>query len=99
MGGLLLTSQAVIAKNYVIGAPMNFMDKWQTYLLMPFRFWWKHDDVQIKLADSNSDPNIQVNLVQNFIDQNVDALLVVPTDPTVVKRIGVKVSKKKRAFL
>ncbi|QEH08125.1 sugar ABC transporter substrate-binding protein [Histophilus somni] len=94
-GGLLLTSQAVIAKNYVIGAPMNsFADKWQTYLQDAVRdFDEKHDDVQIKLADSNSDPNIQVNLVQNFIDQNVDALLVVPTDPTVVKRIGVLAKK------
>ena len=32
-GGVLLTSQAVIAKNVVIGAPMvAFSDKWQTYL-------------------------------------------------------------------
>ena len=32
-GGILLTSQAVSAKNVVIGAPMvAFSDKWQTYL-------------------------------------------------------------------
>ena len=57
-GGILLTSQAVSAKNVVIGAPMvAFSDKWQTYLQDAIREFDKtHDDVVIKLADANGDP-------------------------------------------
>lgn len=94
-GGLLLTSQAVMAKNIVIGAPMvAFADKWQTYLQESIReFDAKHNDVEIKLTDANNDPARQLNDVENFIDQKVDALLVVPTDPQIIKRIG-RLAKK-----
>lgn len=97
-GGLLLTSQAVTAKNIVIGAPMvSFADKWQTYLQDAIRdFDAQHDDVEIKLSDANADPARQLNDVETFIDQKVDALLVVPTDPNIVKVIGRKA--KKQAF-
>ncbi|MFZ7175123.1 sugar ABC transporter substrate-binding protein [[Pasteurella] aerogenes] len=90
--GLFLTSQAVTAKNIVIGAPMvSFADKWQTYLQDAIRdFDAKHDDVEIKLSDANADPARQLNDVETFIDQKVDALLVVPTDPNIVKVIGRK---------
>ena len=56
-GGVLLTSQAVVAKNVVIGGPMvAFSDKWQTYLQDAIREFDKaHDDVEIKLADANGD--------------------------------------------
>ncbi|MFY1027088.1 ATPase [Actinobacillus seminis] len=94
-GGLLLTSQAVTAKNIVIGAPMvSFADKWQTYLQDAIRdFDAQHDDVEIKLSDANADPARQLNDVETFIDQKVDALLVVPTDPNIVKVIGRKAKK------
>ncbi|CAM3821714.1 substrate-binding domain-containing protein [Avibacterium endocarditidis] len=96
-GGLLLTSQAVMSKQLVIGAPMNsFADKWQTYLQDSIRdFDAKHDDVEIKLSDANGDPARLLNDVETFIDQNVDALLVVPTDPNIVKVIGRKAQKAK----
>lgn len=91
----LLLSQTVSAKNIVIGAPMAaFADKWQTYLQESVRdFDAKHNDVEIKLTDANGDPARQLNDVENFIDQKVDALLVVPTDPQIVKRIG-RLAKK-----
>ncbi len=94
-GGLLLTSQTVTAKNIVIGAPMvSFADKWQTYLQDSIRdFDAKHDDVEIKLSDANSDPARLLNDVETFIDQKVDALLVVPTDPNIIKVIGRKAKK------
>ena len=94
-GGLLLTSQAATAKNIVIGAPMvSFADKWQTYLQDAIRdFDAKHDDVEIKLSDANADPARLLNDVETFIDQKVDALLVVPTDPNIVKVIGRKAKK------
>ncbi|PJG86122.1 substrate-binding domain-containing protein [Conservatibacter flavescens] len=92
--GVLFSSQAV-AKNVVIGAPMlTFADKWQTYLQDAIRdFDAQHDDVEIKLSDANSDPARLLNDVETFIDQNVDALLVVPTDPNIVKVIGRKAKK------
>ncbi len=91
----LLLSQTAAAKNIVIGAPMAaFADKWQTYLQESVRdFDAKHNDVEIKLTDANGDPARQLNDVKNFIDQKVDALLVVPTDPQIVKRIG-RLAKK-----
>ncbi|MFW9339142.1 substrate-binding domain-containing protein, partial [Glaesserella parasuis] len=91
----LLLSQTASAKNIVIGAPMAaFADKWQTYLQESVRdFDAKHNDVEIKLTDANGDPARQLNDVENFIDQKVDALLVVPTDPQIVKRIG-RLAKK-----
>ncbi len=91
----LLLSQTAAAKNIVIGAPMAaFADKWQTYLQESVRdFDAKHNDVEIKLTDANGDPARQLNDVENFIDQKVDALLVVPTDPQIVKRIG-RLAKK-----
>lgn len=94
-GGLLLTAQAVSAKNIVIGAPMvSFADKWQTYLQDSIReFDAKHDDVEIKLSDANADPNKLLSDTETFIDQKVDALLVVPTDPNIVKVIGRKAQK------
>ncbi|MDU8924869.1 substrate-binding domain-containing protein [Pasteurellaceae bacterium LIM206] len=94
-GALLLSSQAVMAKNLVIGAPMvTFADKWQTYLQDSLReFDRTHDDVEIKLADANSDPARLLNDVETFIDQNVDALIVVPTDSNIIKVIGKKAKK------
>src|SRR3712207_2142940 len=92
--GMLLSSQA-FAKDLVIGAPMvSFADKWQTYLQDAIRdFDQKHDDVTIKLSDANNDPARLLNDVETFIDQKVDALLVVPTDPNIVKVIGKKAQK------
>lgn len=90
LGGLLLTSQTSFAKNLVIGAPMvSFADKWQTYLQDAIRkFDEEHNDVEFKLSDANADPSRLLNDVETFIDQGVDALLVVPTDPNIVKVIG-----------
>ncbi|BFU63537.1 MULTISPECIES: substrate-binding domain-containing protein [Rodentibacter] len=93
--GILFSSQNAIAKNLVIGAPMqSFADKWQTYLQDAIRdFDAQHDDVEIKLSDANSDPARLLNDVETFIDQKVDALLVVPTDPNIVKVIARKAKK------
>lgn len=95
-GGVLLSAQAA-AKNLVIGAPMvAFSDKWQTYLQDAIRDFDKtHDDVEIKLADANGDPAKLLSDVETFIDQKVDALLIVPTDPNIVKVIGKKAKKAK----
>ncbi len=93
--GALLSSQVAMAKDLVIGAPMvSFSDKWQTYLQDAIRdFDKKHDDVEFRLSDANADAARLLNDVETFIDQGVDALLVVPTDPEIVKAIGRKAKK------
>lgn len=88
-------SSSVMAKELVIGAPMPaFADKWLTYLYDSIRDYdEKHNDVVFKLSDANNDPNRMLNDVESFIDQKVDALLVIPTDPQIVKVIGMKAKK------
>lgn len=92
---ILLSSQTALAKNFVIGAPMaSFADKWQTYLQDAIReFDQEHEDVEIKLSDANSDPARLLNDVETFISQGVDALLVVPTDPNIIKVLSKKAKK------
>lgn len=87
--------QTAAAKDIVIGAPVNsFADKWQTYLQDGVRkFDADHDDVTITLTDANEDPAKMLNDVDNFIEQGVDALLVVPTDVATVKPIAKKAKK------
>ncbi|MGQ0287446.1 substrate-binding domain-containing protein [Pasteurellaceae bacterium 22721_9_1] len=93
--GLLLSSQPIFAKNLVIGAPMaSFADKWQTYLQDAIRdFDNSHEDVEFKLADANGDSTNLLNDVEEFISQGVDALLIVPTDPNMIKVISKKAKK------
>ncbi len=92
---MMMGSVMVSAKELVIGAPVNsFADKWQTYLQDGIRtFDAEHDDVKIILTDANEDPAKMLNDVDNFIEQNVDALLVVPTDIATVKPIAKKAKR------
>ncbi|GAB3484171.1 sugar ABC transporter substrate-binding protein [Marinomonas epiphytica] len=84
-----------MADELVIGAPMpSFADKWLSYLYEGVsKFDVEHPDVQIKLTDANDDPSKMLNDVDNFIDADVDALLVVPTDVAIVKPISKKASR------
>ncbi len=88
-------TQSAIAKELVIGAPVNsFADKWQTYLQDGIRqFDAAHDDVKFILTDANEDPAKMLNDVDNFIEQNVDALLIIPTDIATVKPIAQKAKR------
>lgn len=92
---VMIGSLAVSAKEMVIGTPVNsFADKWQTYLQDGIRkFDDEHDDVKFILTDANEDPAKMLNDVDNFIEQKVDALLVVPTDVATVKPIAKKAKK------
>ncbi|WP_211357828.1 substrate-binding domain-containing protein [Colwellia demingiae] len=92
---LTTTSNIALADSLVIGAPMpSFADKWMSYLFEGVRdFDNKHDDVVIKLTDANEDPGKMLNDVDNFIDSGVDALLVVPTDVSIVKPIASKANR------
>lgn len=90
-----LLSSNLMAKEITVGAPMPaFADKWLTYLYDAIRQYDnEHDDIVFKLTDANNDPSRMLNDVENFIDQKVDVLLVIPTDPQIVKIIGEKAKK------
>ncbi|MEH6650368.1 MAG: substrate-binding domain-containing protein [Motiliproteus sp.] len=85
----------VQADTLVIGAPMpTFADKWLSYLFEGVReFDEQHDDVVIKMTDANEDTSRMLNDVENFIDDGVDALLVVPTDIATIKPIAKKAGR------
>lgn len=88
-------SNFAFAESLVIGAPMpSFADKWLSYLYEGINdFNDQHDDVDIKLTDANDDPSKMLNDVDNFLDADVDALLVVPTDVAIVKPISRKANR------
>ena len=82
-------------KGYTIGVPTHtFADKWMTYVFSAIRAYdEEHADVEFKLTDANNDPKRQLNDVDNFIVDGVDALLLIPTDPEIVLAIGQKAKK------
>ena len=92
---LCSASNFALADTLVIGAPMpSFADKWLSYLFEGIsEFDTAHSDVDIKLTDANEDPSKMLNDVDNFIDANVNALLVVPTDVAIVKPIAKKAGR------
>ncbi len=88
-------SNIALADTMVIGAPMpSFADKWMSYLFEGVNeFDDTHADVDIKMTDANEDPSKMLNDVDNFIDSGVNALLVVPTDVSIVKPISKKANR------
>ena len=89
-------STQALAKDIVIGAPVaSFANKGLTYVYDGMEaFDAEHDDVIIKLADANDDPAKMLNDVDNFINAGVDALLVLPTDLSILRPI---IKKAERA--
>lgn len=90
-----LCTSSVVAKELVVGAAMPlFADKWLTYLYDSIRQYdSEHEDIVFKLSDANNDPARQLNDVETFIEQKVDVILLIPTDPKIVKAIGMKAKK------
>ncbi|MCI5764083.1 sugar ABC transporter substrate-binding protein [Actinobacillus porcinus] len=95
--GLTLLAPVVSAKELVIGVSMySLADKYPTYLQDAMKkFDDETPDVKFKYADANSDPAKMLNDVETFIHSNVDGLLVMPTDPDIMKAIGIKAKKAK----
>lgn len=75
----------------VIGASMpDFEDKWQTYLIDAIKKYdEEHEEIEVIFSDAKNDSNKQVSQIDNFITQEVDAILMVIVDPetggTIVK--------------
>ena len=95
--GAVLSARGESDENgqYVIGVPTHsFADKWMTYLFDAVRAYDEENpDVTFKLTDANQDPKRQLNDVDNFIVDGVDALLLIPTDPDIVLAVGQKAKK------
>lgn len=93
--GTMLAAQSAYAKEIIIGVQLfSFADKFQTYLQDEIRkFDNAHNDVSFRFADANNDPARLLNDAETFIDQKVDALLVVPTDQKIIKALGRKAQK------
>ncbi|MGQ0287362.1 sugar ABC transporter substrate-binding protein [Pasteurellaceae bacterium 22721_9_1] len=95
----LLTGLAstVSAKEMTVGVSMySLSDKYPTYVQDAIQaFDDSNADVKFKYADANSDPARMLNDIETFIDSGVNALLVFPTDPDIIKAIGVKAKKAK----
>lgn len=97
--GLILLACCMIlpasAKQLTIGVAMySLADKYPTYVQDAIQlFAQSHPEVKFKYADANSDPAKMLNDVETFIDSDVNALLVFPTDPDIIKALGIKAQK------
>lgn len=92
-----LCAPVVLAKQVNIGVTMySLADKYPTYLQDAMQnFAKEHSDIKLKFSDANGDPAKMLTDVENFIDSGVDALVAMPTDPKIVKAIGLKAKKAK----
>ncbi|MFC0309763.1 sugar ABC transporter substrate-binding protein [Gallibacterium trehalosifermentans] len=89
------------AKSITIGITMySLSDKYPTYLQDAMKkFAEEHTDIKLRFADANGDPTKMLNDTENFIDAKVDAIIAMPTDPKIVKAIGLKAKKAKIPFV
>lgn len=92
---------AVFAKQVNIGVTIySLADKYPTYLQDAMQNFAKENpDVKLRFADANGDPAKMLNDVENFIDSNIDALIAIPTDPKIIKAIGLKAKKANIPFI
>ena len=95
LGGLNAKGAGSADKGYVVGVPTHtFADQYMTYVFAAIRAYDEEQpDISYKLTDANNDPKRQINDVDNFIVDGVDALLLIPTDPEIVLAIGQKAKK------
>ncbi|PJG86123.1 sugar ABC transporter substrate-binding protein [Conservatibacter flavescens] len=90
-----LFAPVALSKQVTIGVTMySLADKYPTYLQDAMQnFTRENSQVKLRFADANGDPAKMLNDVENFIDTQVDALIAMPTDPKIIKAIGVKAQK------
>ena len=78
----LFFTPIIFAKSIIVGVSMySLADKYPTYLQDSMnKFVSSQPDLKFKYADANGDPAKLLNDVENFIDSNLDALIIMPTD-------------------
>ena len=79
---------AVMAKDLQVGVSMAlFDDNFLTILRTAMQKEMQKDNVKGQLEDAKGDVSQQLQQVQNFIGQGVDAIIVNPVDTNAVKPI------------
>lgn len=76
-------------KKIRIGVGMAlFDDAWLTYVREDIVKWGQaHPDVELTIVDAKNDPAIQTGQVENFLAQQMDAIVVMPPDASAVEPI------------
>jgi inositol transport system substrate-binding protein len=84
-------------KKVRIGVSMAlFDDAWLTYVREDIVKWGAaHKDVDITIVDAKNDPAVQTGQVENFLAQQMDALVIMPPDASAVEPITKMVTAAK----
>jgi inositol transport system substrate-binding protein len=87
-GAAMMAMASGASAKVTIGAAMPvFDDNWQTLLRQAMADHAKSLDVDLQFQDAQTDVGRQINQVQNFISQKVDAIILCPVDTASTKRI------------
>ena len=75
-------------KKVKIGVGMAlFDDVWLTSVREEILRWGAaHEDVELTIVDAKNDPAVQTSQVENFLAQQVDAIVIMPPDASAVDR-------------
>jgi inositol transport system substrate-binding protein len=84
---LLMSSTAAMAELKFGVSMAQFDDNWLTYLRESMAGKAKEEGVQLQFEDARSDVVKQLNQVQSFISQKVDAIVVNPVDTAATRNI------------
>lgn len=90
---LLMTSTAALADIKVGVSMSTFDDNYLTYLREHLSTKAKAEGVQVQFEDARNDVVKQLNQVQSFTSQGVDAIIVNPVDTAATKGINDAASK------
>ena len=53
----------------------------------------KYDDVELRTAEGTNDPSLQISQVETFINEDVDAIVLLPTDGAALTEVAIKAMK------
>lgn len=84
---LVLGSAAAMADTRIGVSMSSFDDNYLTTVRQDLAAKAKADGVQVQFEDANNDIVRQISQIQNFIAQNVDAVIVTPVDTASTKNI------------
>ncbi|WP_286787879.1 MULTISPECIES: sugar ABC transporter substrate-binding protein [unclassified Pseudomonas] len=84
----LFMATTTMAADIKVGVSMaQFDDNWLTYLRESMARKAKDEGVQLQFEDARSDVVKQLNQVQSFVSQKVDAIIVNPVDTAATRNI------------
>jgi ribose transport system substrate-binding protein len=50
----------------------------------------KYEDIELRTAEGTNDPNLQISQVETFINEGVDAIVLLPTDGAALTRVAIR---------